>query len=96
MQLRSTSRLYGAGVVLLLCFGCGVSKQYVGANARTIRTNAEQTSKSLVAAECDATGKCVMRQAVVQMIGEDLKQITERANAMCAIAEPHCEGAEAK
>jgi hypothetical protein len=81
-------RLAGAGVLLAMLAGCGISKQYVGANARTIRESAEMTKKTL--AECVAAGNCA---AVLPSMNADLDQITERATAMCDAAAPECEGA---
>jgi len=97
MQLQSTTAGLGSIILIFsMCAGCGVSKEYIGANARTIRTNSEQTSKTLAATPCDQTGNCSLKQGVIQIMSDDLKQITERANAMCAISEPHCDGAQAK
>ena len=81
-------RQLGAVMLLALLAGCGVSKQFVGANARTIRESAEMTKKTL--AECVAAGNCA---AVLPNMTADLEQITERASAMCEAAEPECEGA---
>jgi hypothetical protein len=86
-QSRPVCRV--GGVVLLVALaGCGISKQYVGANARTIRESAEMTKKTL--AECVAAGNCA---AVLPNMNADLDQITERASAMCDAAAPECEGA---
>jgi len=75
-------------VLLAMIAGCGISKQYVGANARTIRESAEMTKKTL--AECVAAGNCA---AVLPNMTADLEQITERASALCEKAQPECEGA---
>ena len=88
-ELKASVRLCGSALVLVTAAGCGISKQYVGANARTIRDSAEMTKKSLAA--CIQQDNCA---AIAAHMNADLDQITDRAIAMCALAEPECEGAK--
>lgn len=83
--------------IISLAIGCGVSKEYVGANAQTIRTNATTTSKTLevALAKCGSED-CVLKKGALSAMNEDIKQICERAEAMCDVSAPHCNGAQPK